>query len=81
MSESWGSHNRLSRVKKQGVRLSGAWGAGRNSRRVLDQRRAVRESWGAMTGPVRAKGGSVRVKERGRRLSRTGEPGKTHAES
>ena len=74
MSESWGSHNGLSRVKKRGVRLSGAWRAGRDSRRVLDQRGAMRESWGATTG-------SVRVKKQGGRLSRAGEPGKTHAES
>ena len=55
MRESRESHDRLSRVKKQGVRLSRAWRAGRDSRQVLDQKGAMKESWRATTGSVRVK--------------------------
>ena len=56
------------------MRLSRAGRAGKDSCRVLDQRGAMRESWGATMG-------SVRVRKQGGRLSGAGEPEKTHAES
>ena len=68
------SHNRLSPSQEARRKTQQSWRAGKDSCRVIGQKKAMRESWGATTG-------SVRVKKQGGRLSRAGEPGKTHAQS
>ena len=64
-----GSHDGLSPSQEARRKTQQSWRAGKDSCRVLDQGRAVRESWRAIMG-------SVRVKKQRVRLSRAWGAGK-----